>query len=174
MNNIIVKNIIRFVLLVLVQVLMLDTVQFAGYIIPYIYLLFILLLPLDTNKILLLLLAFITGLSVDFFENTLGLQTAAVVFMAFARPGVIKFYFPALEYTKGEEPGLSKLGVAGFLKYAFTLVLFHQFLLTFLEVFSLHNIGHTLWQIFVNALATTFVILITVLLFTPQKRRHRV
>jgi len=173
MNNVVVKNSIRFILLVLLQVLVLDTVQFSGYITPALFLLFILLLPLDINKSLLLLLAFFTGLTVDYFENTLGMQAAAVVFMAFARPGVLKFYFPTLEYAKGEEPGLAKLGVSGFLKYAFTLVLFQQTALTFLEVFSFHNILHTLYEILVNAGVTTLVLLVTVLLFTPQKRRRR-
>ncbi|VAW29892.1 hypothetical protein MNBD_BACTEROID07-1554 [hydrothermal vent metagenome] len=173
MNNVYVKNIIRFVLLTLFQVLVLDTIQFGGYIIPYVYLLFILLLPLDTNKSLLLLLAFFSGLSIDFFENTLGINAAAVVFMAFARPGIIKFYFPTLEYTKGEEPGLSKLGVSGFLKYAFTLVLFHQALLTFLEVFSLQDFLNTLSHILINALVTTLGILITVMLFTSQRRKRK-
>ncbi len=174
MNNVVVKNIIRFVLLVLLQVLVLDTVQFNGYVIPYVYLLFVLLLPFDINKSLLLLLAFFTGLSVDFFENTLGMQAAAVVFMAFARPGVIRFYFPALEYAKGEEPGLARLGIAGFLKYAFTLVLLQQLALTFLEVFSFHNLLHTLSEILVNALVTTVGIFIVVLFFTPRKRRRKI
>ena len=173
MNNVIVKNSIRFILLILLQVLVLDTVQFGGYIIPTLFVLFVLLLPFDINKSLLLLLAFFTGLTVDYFENTLGMQAAAVVFMAFARPGVLRFYFPALEFTKGEEPGLSKLGVMGFLKYTFTLVLFHQTALTFLEVFSLHHFLHTLSEILVNTLVTTLVILVTVLLFTSRKRRRR-
>jgi len=173
MTNVYVKNIIRFVLLMLLQVLVLDTVQFGGYVIPYVYLLFILLLPFDTNKSLLLVLAFFTGLGMDFFENTLGLHAAAVVFMAFARPGVIKFYFPTLEYTKAENPGLSKLGVTGFLKYTFTLVFFHQILLTFLEVFSLRDFLNTFSHIFINALATTLGILITVMLFTSQRRKRK-
>ncbi len=173
MNNVYVKNIVRFVLLILFQVLILDTVQFGGYVIPYIYLLFILLLPFDTNKSLLLILAFFTGLSIDFFENTLGLHTAAVVFMAFARPGVIKFYFPTLEHIKGEEPGLLKLGFSGFLKYIFTLVFFDQLLLTFLEVFSLHDFFQTLSHVFVNTLVTLLGILVTVMLFTSRHRKRK-
>ncbi len=173
MNNLLVKNIVRFVLLVLLQVLVLDTVQFGGYVVPYVFLLFVLVLPLDINKSLLLVLAFITGLTVDFFENTLGLQTAALVFMAFMRPWVLKFYFPTLEYEKGEEPGLSKLGVTGFLKYTLTLSLFYQFALTFLEVFSFRHFFQSLWEIILNALVSTAVILIVVLLFTSRKHRRR-
>jgi hypothetical protein len=173
MNNLFFKNGLRFVLLILLQVLVLDSVQFGGYVIPYIYVLFVLLLPFDINKSLLLILAFISGLSIDFFENTLGLHAAAMVFLAFSRPAVIRFYFPSMEYGKGDEPGLSQLGVAGFLKYSFTLVFFHQFLLTLLEVFSLHHFLTTLSHIFIHALATTAGILLTVLLFTSRKRRRR-
>ncbi len=174
MNNTYVKNIVRFLILVLFQVLVLDTVQFGGYVIPYIYLLFILLLPFDTNKSLLLLLAFLTGLSIDFFENSLGLHAAAVVLMAFARPGVIKFYFPTLEHVKGEEPGLAKLGLTGFLKYTFTLVFLYQLLLTFLEIFSLHDFLRTLSHVFVNSLATTLGILIIVMLFSSRNKKKKV
>ena len=174
MNNVYVKNSIRFVFLILLQVLVLDTVQFGGYVIPYVYLLFVLLLPLDINKSLLLLLAFFTGLSIDFFENTMGLHAAAVVLLAFARPGVLKFYFPTLEYGRGEEPGLAKLGVSGFLKYSFTLVFFNQLLLTFLEIFSFHDFLHSLSDVLINALATTLAILIVLMLFTPRRRKRRV
>jgi len=173
MNSVIVKQIIRFVMLILLQVLVLDTVQFGGYIIPYVFLLFILLLPMDINKTGLLLLAFFTGLTVDFFENTLGLQAAAVVFMAFARPGVIRFYFSGVEFVKGEEPGISSFGVWGFLKYVFVLALLHQFALTLLEVFSFHNFLQTITEIFLNTLVTTMAIFVTVLLFTRQKKRRR-
>jgi cell shape-determining protein MreD len=174
MNSGVVKHIVRFVLLILLQVLVLDTVQFGGYIIPYVFLLFVLLLPLDINKTVLLLLAFFTGLTVDYFENTLGLQAAAVVFMAYARPGVIRFYFSGTEFPKGEEPGISVFGAWGFLKYVFTLALFHQFALTLLEEFSFHNFMQTITEVFLNTLATTLAIFVTVLLFTRRKKRRRI
>ncbi len=174
MNNPVVKNIVRFVLLVLLQVLVFDTVQFGGYVVPYVFILFVLLLPLGINKSLLLVLAFLTGLTVDFFENTMGLQTAALVFMAFARPGVIRFYFPGLEFEKGEEPGLLKLGVTGFFKYTLTLALFYQFILTFLQVFSFRHVLRSLSQILINGVVTTAVILVVMMLFSRREHRRRV
>jgi len=100
MNNLYLKNSIRFVLLVLFQVLVLDQVHFGGYVIPYVYIIFILLLPFDIPKSLLLILAFGAGLTIDFFGNTLGLHTAALVMLAFARPGVLRLYLKKTEALK--------------------------------------------------------------------------
>lgn len=171
MNKLVVKNSIRFILLVLLQVLVLDNISFGGFIVPYVYVLFILLLPFEINKSLLLLLAFVTGLTIDFFGNTLGLHTAALVFLAFARPGVLHFYFPRLETNPNDEPGITKLGFGGFLKYSFSLIVLHQFILTFLEIFSLKHFFSSLLQVVMNAAATTLVILVIELFFSKRNRR---
>ena len=76
------RNIIRFVILVLLQVLVLDNIQISGHIVPHFYVLFILLMPFETPNWLLLLTAFALGLSVDMFNHTLGMHAAATVFMA--------------------------------------------------------------------------------------------
>ncbi len=173
MSNIYVKNIIRFLLLVLFQVLVLDQVSLGGYVIPYVYVLFILLLPFDIPKSLLLILAFGTGLTIDFFGNTLGLHAAALVFLAFARPGVLRFYFKKIEYLPGEEPSIVKLGFGGFLKYSVTLIFLHHLVLFYLETFSFHNFFFTLNHVFVNSLASEIGVMILVMLFTKRERRKR-
>ena len=169
----IVKHVIRFVLLILLQVWVLDRVPFDGFIIPYAYVMFILLLPFDTNKSLMLVLAFGTGLVMDIFGNTLGLHAAALVLLAFARPGILRFYFPRLETQIGEEPGIAKLGLMGFIKFAFTLILLFQVALVFLEVFSFHHFPALLWQAVLGALATTFAVTLLELLFARRKKKTR-
>lgn len=164
-----IKYIIRFVLLILLQVWVLDNISLGGFIIPYAYVLFILLLPFDINKSLMLVLAFATGIVIDFFGNTMGLHAAALVLLAFARPGVLHFYFPRLETQAGDEPGITKIGLGGFMKYAFTLILIFQTALTFLEVFTFHHFFALLWQSLLGALATTFVVTLLELLFARRK-----
>ena len=66
------KNLIRFVVLVLIQVMILNNIQVSGFINPYMYVLFILLLPFETPNWLLLLLSFFLGLSVDVAAITKG------------------------------------------------------------------------------------------------------
>lgn len=170
MNSQIVKNSIRFVLLILLQVLVFSNMNLWGYLTLYPYLLFLLLLRVDINKTSLLLLGFITGLTIDFFQNTLGIQAAAATLLVFARPGVIHFYFKTVEFSPNEEPGISKLGFTGFLKYAITLIFIHHFLLFFLEGFTLSTIVATIQKIAANTLATTTLIMIIEILFSRKKK----
>ena len=65
--NQILKNTLRFVILVFIQVAILNNIQISGFINPYVYVLFILLLPFETPNWVLLVLSFFLGLSVDIF-----------------------------------------------------------------------------------------------------------
>src|SRR5674476_97570 len=82
------KYIIMFVVLVLVQVLILNNIQFSGLINPYMYILFILLLPFTIPGYLLLGLSFLLGISIDIFTNTPGIHAGATVLLGFMRPGI--------------------------------------------------------------------------------------
>ena len=170
MNSRLIKNIIRLVLLILVQVLILDNMHLWGYITFYPYLLFLLLLRADINKTNLLLIGFFTGLTIDFFQNTMGMQAAASTLLVFARPTVLNFYFKKMEFAPREEPGISKLGFVGFLKYATTLIFFHHFLLFFLEAFTLSGFFATLQKVLINTIATTTIIIIIETLFSRRKK----
>ena len=63
-------QIIRFVVLVLFQVLVVNHIRLGGYVHPYIYLIFIMLLPINIQNWQLLLLGFGLGLTVDLFTGT--------------------------------------------------------------------------------------------------------
>ena len=169
MSNILVKNIIRFVLLVLFQVLVLNHMNLGGYINPSVYILFILLLPVQMNKSLVLLLAFLTGATIDVFVNTLGLHMSATVFMAYLRPSVINLFMKNSDFTGNEEPLPSKTGMGSFLQYLVTLVFLHHAVLFFLEVFSFNNFLSTLTTVILSTLVTSLMIMIVVLFFTRRK-----
>jgi len=159
------KNIVRFIILVLVQVLILNNLNLGGYINPYLYILFILLLPVDISKSQLLLLAFLIGITIDFFGNTLGLHAAATVLVAFARPGIINLFFSNIEFNAKEEPSIQRLKFAGFFRYVFVLVVIHNFTLFMLEIFSFSDFLFTLYRIMLNSLFTTLLIFISMFLF---------
>ena len=90
MGQVLIKYAIIFVVLVLIQVLFLNQVQFSGFVNPYIYILFIMLLPLKAPRYAILIGAFLLGLSVDIFSNTLGIHAFASVFIAYVRPVIIR------------------------------------------------------------------------------------
>lgn len=137
-NSEIISNILRFILLVLLQVLVLNHINFLGYINPYIYILFILLFPLDGNKSLLIFLSFLLGLSVDMFGDSGGVHAAASVFIAFVRPLILKFSFGvSYEYNMIR---INKAAVLERLVYISLMVLLHHLVLFSLEIFSFKHI----------------------------------
>ncbi|MBL4668206.1 MAG: rod shape-determining protein MreD [Flavobacteriales bacterium] len=79
-----------FILLVLFQGLILNNVEFGGYVVPFLYVFFILSLPFETPNWIVLLLGFALGVAIDSFTSTLGMHTSATVFMAFCRAYLLK------------------------------------------------------------------------------------
>lgn len=169
MNNILIKNSLRFILLIGIQVLILNKMDLFGYLNPFIYVLFIILLPFQTNKVLMLFIAFLSGFIIDYFGNTPGLHTSATLFMAFVRPGVLSMFFGRIEFSQNEEPGIHKLGFFGFFRYAFVLVLVHHFSLFFLEILSFSKMILILKNTLFSSLITMALIYIYIFLFTRNK-----
>jgi len=169
MNNLYFKNILRFFLLILMQVLVFDNMQIGGYINPYIYVLFILLIPFETPQWLLLISAFLLGFGVDLFSDTMGMHTAASVFMAFCRPGILRMVFSSKDYEIGITPGIKDLGIEWFLKYSLILVFLHHLVFFYLEVFSFHEFFYTFARIILSTLTSVVFIIIEQYLFYSKK-----
>jgi len=171
MNNPLIKNTVRFVILILVQVLVFNNMNLGGYLHPYIYVLFILLLPVNINRSLLLILAFITGITIDYFAGTLGINAAASVLLAYLRPGTIRLFFGNQEFSSGESVGLASVGIFGFFKYSIVLIFMHQLLLFYLEVLSFNHFFFTLNKVISSTLLSTVMIIITMLLFSKRVKK---
>lgn len=167
-------NIIRFVLLVLVQVLLVNHIRLGGYVHPYIYLLFVMLLPINMPGWQLLLSGFGIGLVIDLFMGTLGMHAGATTMMAFCRPEIIKLVSGSLKFENIREPNLVQLDIPWFLRYTFCMVLVHNFTYFMLEGFSFHLIGQALLRILVSVPASMFLILMILLLFSPTKKKEHV
>lgn len=144
MINVYTRNIIRFIVLILIQVLILDNIIIAGMASPFLFVLFILLLPFETPGWLVLFAAFFLGLTVDIFNDTLGIHTFSTVFMGFLRPFVLKLFAPREGYEPGTYPRIHYFGFNWFLKYAVILVSAHHIWYFFLEAFGFQDFGQTM------------------------------
>jgi rod shape-determining protein MreD len=153
------KYIIYFVVLILLQLLVFNNIEFSGYINPYIYILFILLLPFTTPRLVLLLSAFILGLIIDLFMGTPGVHSSATVLMAFSRPFVMALFSPREGYQSGTYPRLAQFGMEWFVKYTVMLVIIHHFTLFYLEVFSFNHFFNTLFRAFSSSVLTSLIII---------------
>lgn len=154
------QNIFRFILLIVLQIFLLDNIQFLGYITPMIYVLFILSLPVRFPRSLLLLLAFAMGLIIDIFSNTLGIHAFATVFVAFMRNPVINI-FTSIDEGNNPTPSFHSFGVGAYVRYVITIVLLHHTTLFLLEAFSLMNVVFLVPKILISSAVTILLILAT-------------
>ena len=166
-------QIIRFVVLVLFQVLVINHIRLGGYVHPCIYMIFIMLLPIYMPGWQLLLLGFGLGFSIDLFTGTPGLHAGATTLMAFCRPSIIKLVSGNQKFENIQEPNLGQLDGIWFFRYVLCLVLIHHFFLFFLESFSFRLIGQVLLRILLSVPVSIFLIMMILYIFTSEKRKDR-
>jgi rod shape-determining protein MreD len=167
----IIKNILRFIIVISIQVFLLKNLVIYGLNIPYLYIIFILLLPFQTPNWLLFTLAFVTGLTVDIFSDTLGLHASACIVMAFFRTVIIRLTVQEESYESQPVPALGIMGFRWFFFYAFILTLIHHFFLLNFEVFRFTEIPNTLIRVFISSLFTLILIFVSELIFFKRKQR---
>jgi hypothetical protein len=160
MIRIISKYVLMFISLVLAQVLIFNQVQFSGFFNPYAYLLFIILLPLSAPRYLVLILAFLLGLIIDIFSNSLGVHSAATVFAAYARPLVIRV-ISNREDDKSDYPGLHQNKLIWFVNYVLIMVLLHHTVLFYLEVYTFANFFNTFYRVILSSLFSIIIIVLS-------------
>jgi hypothetical protein len=161
MIRLVIRNIVRFVVLVLIQVLVMDNVLLGGFLNPYFYVLFILLMPFETPRWLILVAAFLVGLSIDMFSNTMGMHTAATVFMAFIRPWILSTFAPRDGYEPDTYPRIFYYGFRWFARYAIILTFMHHLVLFYIEVFNFQDFLTTFLRVISSTLLTVITVLVS-------------
>jgi len=151
----------RFISLVLLQVLIFNNISLFNFSVPYIYIIFILILPFEINKVALLLVGFLTGFLVDYSVYSLGVHAGATVFVAYLRPYILRYFAPRGGYVVNTQPLLSDYGFAWFFKYSIIMVSIHHIMLYFFFSFSFEEYGFLMWRVFVNILTTMVLVLLS-------------
>jgi rod shape-determining protein MreD len=164
-------NLLRFVVLVFLQVFLLKNMSLYDLATPYPYILFVLLLPFETPNLVLYILAFILGITIDAFYDTPGLHAASCVLLAFVRILFISITVQKEGFDNEPEPTLGIMGFRWFFMYALILTLIHHFFLFNLEVFRVSELQYTLSRFLLSSLFTVFLMLISGLLFFRRKER---
>lgn len=166
MNSIIFTHTFRFIILVLLQVLVLNYINFLGYINPYLYILFILLYPLKNNRVVFILLSFFLGLTIDMFSDSGGVHAAAAVSIAFIRPFVLKFSFGAV--YDHQTMKFSNVEFGSKLTYFAIMTLIHHFILFSLEIFNLFKIILILQNTLFSSIFTIILCVLATIIFSRR------
>ncbi|MCX6228497.1 MAG: rod shape-determining protein MreD [Bacteroidia bacterium] len=160
------KYVLIFAVSVLLQVLIFNNIVIAKVLSPYIYILFIVLLPFDTPKALMLFLAVSLGLTMDLFTNTPGVHASATLLIGFARPLILKLITTRETLESFSTPRVGTMGFHWFATYVSILVVIHHFFLFFLEAFTFDGFFITLLRIILSsALSVILIVLSQFLIF---------
>lgn len=169
MNQSVLKLGIRFVILLLIQVLILKGVRLDVGILSnamiFIYPLFIILLPINTPRVVILILAFILGLSVDVFYDSLGIHAAASVFLAFNRMFVLKLIEPTQGYKTEASPSAHNYGLVWFASYASLMMFVFLFVYFSIDAFSFVFILNILLKTMLSFIVSMVFIIIHQIIF---------
>jgi len=169
-----VRNIIRFCLFLAVQVYVLDKIPHLHRLItPYLYFLFILWLPFSINRFWLMMIAFLFGLSLDYFTMTPGLHAAVCVLIAYIRPFIINILTPKdpSEFNY-REPSPRAMGWTPYSVYVLALTILHHTYLVFLEWLQFGNFLDFILKVIGTTGVSMLLIFIVELLF-PRKLKFR-
>jgi hypothetical protein len=167
-----VRNIIRFIMFILVQVYVLNQIPpLHQFITPYLYFLFILWLPFSIPRFALLVVSFFFGLTLDYFMGTPGLHAAPCVLIAYLRPFLINLLISQegqeLNYA---EPSIKSLGFAPYALYVLIFTFIHHFYLVLIEWLQFGDILYFLGKVTATTAISLLLIFITEMLFFRKQK----
>ncbi len=161
-------NVFRWIILLFAQIFLLRNMNFYQLSTPFVYILFLLILPFGIPNLVLYALAFITGLVMDVFYDTLGVHTSACVALAFMRISFIQISLNR-DAIDEPEPSLGNMRFKWFGLYLVLCTFVHHFVVFFLEAFKLTGLLYTLSRCLISVLFTWFIILLVEFTFHNRK-----
>ena len=159
-----------FIIYLLVQILVLKNLVFFGAAFCFLYILYLLLLPIETKTIPTLLIAFVMGLTVDLFYDTLGIHTASLLTIAFIRRPWIKILTPTGGYDEDLQPSLLNMGFGWFTTYSLPLLIIFNSFFFFIESMGIDLFIPIVQKIIASAIFIFVMSIIVQLLFYRRRR----
>lgn len=151
--------ILYFILYLLAQVMLFKQLVLFNTAFCFLYVAFILLLPIETNPLVLMGVAFLLGFSIDIFYDSLGLHAMSLVLVAYLRNYLLATITPQGGYDAGEGPTLAVNGLQWFLVYSLPLVFVHHFVLFFTEAGGFGVFWFTMQKVITSLVFTMSVML---------------
>jgi hypothetical protein len=161
---------ISFFIYLILQVVLMKQLVLFNTAFCFIYIAFILFLPIETTTIMLMILGFILGFTIDIFYDSLGIHAAALVLVGFLRNIWLSRLTPQGGYDAGEGPTLAANGVQWFVIYTLPMIFVHHFALFFIEAGGFGLLWYTFSKVFFSTIFT-FLILLLLQYLLPKQRR---
>jgi rod shape-determining protein MreD len=156
LKDVLLVNVLRFILLSVLQILYFSNINLYGYFNPQVFLLIILLFPIHISTVYIMLMAFGIGMIQDVFNGTMGLHTFVCVFIGFIRVFIVRL-FTEKKLDETFELTFSEQGFRFYFLYLLFSFMIYHFIYYSMEMFSFSNILYiSLKTIGSTALALVF------------------
>lgn len=132
------KRFMQMLLLLALQVMLFNHISLMGYATPLVYVVMLLYMPLNANRIATLLWAFCLGFLVDLLSGTPGISAFSLIFVAMCQPALLQLHAPK-EALEDLVPTYKSMGVWMHLRYMTILLFLHHIIYFLLESFSFFN-----------------------------------
>ena len=152
------KQLGRYIIVMLLQVLLFDQLQLWGVCHPYIYVLCLLMMPITLSHSADMIIGAVVGVIMDVFCNSLGVHMASCIFLMFLRPYVLGAIVNDKDRLN-EQISVRSIGLGAMIQYVAILVVIHHLSVFMLAAWSWHHIGLVLLETLVSSVITIAVII---------------
>jgi len=152
------KQIGRYLLIMVFQVLLFDQLQLWGACHPYIYVLCLLMMPITLPHSADMLIGAFAGFIMDIFCNSLGVHMAACILLMYIRPYLIGVIVNDKDRLN-EQISLHAIGMEALLKYTVIMVLIHHLTVFSLAAWSWSHMGFVLLETIVSSTITILIVI---------------
>ena len=152
------KQLGRYIVIMILQVLLFDQLQLWGACHPYVYLLCLLMFPITLPQSVNMVIGALVGIVMDVFCNSMGIHMAACVLVMFVRPYVLGMIVNDKDRLN-EQISLRSIGMEAILRYVVIMVIIHHLMVFTLAAWSWAHIGFVLLETLVSSLVTILIII---------------
>ncbi len=172
MNKNFIYNLMIMIVLVIAQVLICNHIMLFNMAAAFVFIYIIISLPMNLKTDSLLTWAFLAGLTVDIFSDTLGLNSLACTVLAMVKRPVLFAYIPRDDHTKNVVPSLHSLGFSVYAKYLVTMAALYCAMVFTIEYFSFAAVKEIVIMTAASTVFTASVLLaVDCLIISKREKR---
>ncbi len=169
MSRTIFSTLFKFLLIAIVQILLLNNIKVFGYIEPMLYIWFIILLPNNFPKWIVMILGFVMGLTIDIFSAQVGFHTATATFTATIKPLMLSWFTNSFDVNTFT-PSTKEMGFTNYLGFVSLMVVLHTSIYICIDTFSFTQIGQLLLSILFTSIVNIILIMVCDSLFIRSQK----
>lgn len=152
------KQLGRYIVVMLLQVLLFNYLQLWDVCHPYIYIVCLLMMPITLPRSVDMFIGAAVGLVMDAFCNSIGIHMASCILLMYVRPYLLGTIVNDKDRLN-EQISLRSLGLEATIKYVVILVLLHHLAVFSLSAWSWAHIGFVLLETVVSSIITITLII---------------